>query len=142
MDCKVTWMGNTGMTFIAETGTGHIVAMDGALEAGGHNLAPRPMELLLAGTAGCTCFDVVLILKKARQNVHNCHVDIKAERAETDPKIFTRIQFHFTIRGKNIDKHKVDQAIKLSHDKYCSASFMLGKTASLEYTFDIVESED
>ncbi|MFM2344666.1 MAG: hypothetical protein RLZZ210_1277 [Pseudomonadota bacterium] len=139
MECKVKWLGSDGMTFIAKTGTGHIVAMDGSPDAGGNNLAPRPMELLLAGTGGCSSFDVVLILKKARQNVFGCEVDIQAERAETDPKIFTKIKFHFVVSGKSLDKNKVEQAVKLSHDKYCSASIMLGKTAEMSYSFEIIE---
>ncbi len=140
MECKVKWLGSEGMSFIASTGTGHIIAMDGAAEAGGNNLAPRPMELLLAGTAGCSSFDVVLILKKARQHIMGCDVKITAERAETDPKVFTDIKLHFVVSGKSLDKHKVEQAIKLSHDKYCSAAAMLSKTAEMTYSFEIIES--
>jgi putative redox protein len=138
MECKVKWL-EEGMTFIATTGTGHILAMDGAIEAGGNNLAPRPMELLLAGAAGCSSFDVVMILKKARQNILGCEVAVKSKRAEVEPKVFTQINFHFYVKGKNLDATKVENAIKLSHEKYCSASIMLGKTAELNFTFDIIE---
>ena len=140
MECKVTWLGMDGMAFAAETGSGHIAIMDGALEGGGHNLAPRPMELLLAGTGGCTAYDVVLVLKKGRQDIHGCVVSLKAERAETDPKVFTRIHFHFTVKGKGLKPGAVERAIKLSAEKYCSASIMLGKTAEITHDWEIVES--
>lgn len=138
MDCTVRW--HNGMTFIAETGSGHIVAMDGAPEAGGHNLAPRPMELLLAGTGGCTSFDIVMILKRARQAVTGCDVKLTAERAEADPKVFTRINMHFVVAGKDLKPEVVERAVKLSAEKYCSASIMLGKTAELSHTWEVVES--
>jgi putative redox protein len=137
MECTIKWL--DGMSFIAETGTGHIVAMDGAPEAGGRNLAPRPMELLLAGAGGCTAFDVVLILKRSRQDVRGCTVRLEAERAETDPKVFTRIAFIYTITGKNLKRETVERAIHLSAEKYCSASIMLGKTAEMTHTCEIVE---
>jgi putative redox protein len=127
------------MSFLAETGSNHAVVMDGAPEAGGRNLAPRPMELLLAGTGGCTAFDVVLILQKGRHAVTGCEVSLKAERAETDPKIFTRIHFHFRVTGKQLKREAVARAIELSKDKYCSASIMLGKTAEMTHDFEIVE---
>jgi putative redox protein len=128
------------MSFIAETGSGHLVAMDGAADAGGRNLAPRPMELVLAGAGGCTSFDVVLILRRGRQDVTGCEVKLKAERAETDPKVFTRIHFHFTVRGRNLKADAVERAIKLSAEKYCSASIMLGKTAEMTHSWEIVEA--
>ena len=128
------------MSFLAETGSNHLVAMDGAPEAGGRNLAPRPMEMLLAGTGGCTAFDVVLILKKGRHAVTGCEVALQAERAETEPKIFTKIHFHFRVTGKNLKPDAVARAIELSKDKYCSASIMLGKTAEITYDFEIIEA--
>lgn len=148
MECTVSWTGATGarsgMGFIAETGTGHVLAMDGAPDAnkpenGGQNLAARPMELLLAGTGGCTAYDVVLILKRGRHDVRGCSVKITSERAEQDPKVFTRINMHFTIQGKGIPATAVERAIALSHDKYCSASIMLGKTAEITTTFTLQE---
>jgi len=128
------------MAFMAETGTGHILNMDGAPETGGRNLAPRPMELMLAGAGGCTAFDVVLILQRSRQNISACEVSLQAERAETDPKVFTKINLHFTVKGKDLDPSKVERAINLSHDKYCSATAMLGKTAEITHSFEIVQS--
>lgn len=138
MDCTIKWL--DGMTFIAETGTGHLLAMDGAPEAGGRNLAPRPMEMLLAGAGGCSAFDVVLILKRARQAVTNCEVRLEAERAESDPKVFTRIKFHYTVSGHNLKPEAVKRAIDLSAEKYCSASIMLGKTAEMLHDWTIVET--
>ncbi len=132
-------MGQDGMAFIAETGSGHIVAMDGAPEGGGRNLAPRPMEMLLVGTGGCTAYDVVMILKKSRAEVKDCSVTLKAERASEDPKIFTKIHFHFTVTGRNLNPATVERAVTLSHDKYCSASIMLAKTAELTHSVEIVE---
>lgn len=137
MECVVKWVGD--MTFMAETGSGHIVAMDGAPEAGGRDLAPRPMELMLAGAGGCTAFDVVLILKRGRQDVRDCSVHLTADRAETDPKVFTRIAFHYTVTGHELKPESVERAIKLSSDKYCSATIMLGKTAEIEHTWEIVQ---
>ncbi|MBI4742118.1 MAG: OsmC family protein [Betaproteobacteria bacterium] len=139
MECRVRWTGD-GMSFLAETGSNHAIVMDGAPEAGGRNLAPRPMELLLAGTGGCTAFDVVLILKKGRQAVMGCEVSLKAERAESEPKVFTRIHFHFTVSGRQLKREAVARAIELSKDKYCSASIMLGKTAEITHDFEIVEA--
>ena len=137
MDCTVSWLGNGGMAFSAETGSGHLLNMDGAPEAGGKNLAPRPMELLLAGAGGCSAFDVVLILQKARQAVSGCEVELKAERANEDPKVFTKIDLHFIVTGKDLDQTKVERAVKLSHDKYCSATAMLAKTAELTYSIEV-----
>lgn len=139
MECKVTWMGSEGMSFVAETGSGHIVAMDGAPEGGGHNLAPRPMEMVLLGTGGCTAYDVVLILKRGRQDIRGCSVRLEAERAAQDPKVFTRINFHFTVTGKDLNPSTVERAIQLSHEKYCSASIMLAKTAQITHSIEIVE---
>ena len=138
MDCTVRW-GN-GMTFIAETGSGHLVSMDGAPEGGGHNLAPRPMEVLLAGAGGCTAYDVVVILKKSGQEIAGCEVSLKAERAATDPKVFTRIHYHFVVRGKNLKRNLVEQAVRLTHEKYCSATAMLAGTAAITKDFEIVEA--
>ena len=139
MECKVKWI-EGGMSFLAETGSNHAVLMDGALEAGGKNLAPRPMELLLAGTGGCTAFDVVTILKKGRHAVTGCEVTLVAERAETDPKVFTRIHFHFRISGQQLKQEVVARAINLSKEKYCSASIMLGEVAEITHDFDIIEA--
>ena len=149
MECTVSWTGaagtRSGMGFVAETGSGHVIAMDGAPDAarpelGGQNLAPRPMETLLAGAGGCTAYDVVLILKRSRQDVTDCQVSLKAERADTDPKVFTRIAFHYTVKGRNLKPDSVERAIKLSYEKYCSATIMLGKTAEIEHTWEIVEA--
>jgi putative redox protein len=139
MEVKVSWNGPSGMDFRAQTGSGHMVTMDGAPEAGGHNLAPRPMEMVLLGTGGCTAFDVVLILQRGREDVRGCDVALKAERAEAEPKVFTKIHFHFTVTGRNLKPAAVERAIKLSHEKYCSASIMLAKTAEITHSFDIVE---
>ena len=137
MECRIKWV--DGMAFVAETGSGHAFVMDGAPEGGGRNLGPRPMETVLAGTGGCTAYDVVLILKRSRQDVTGCEVLLKAERAETDPKIFTRIHFHFIVRGRGLKQSMVENAIRLSHDKYCSASIMLGKTAEISHDYEIIE---
>lgn len=139
MECKVKWI-EGGMSFLAETGSNHAVLMHGAPEAGGRNLAPRPMELLLAGTGGCTAFDVVAILKKGRHAVTGCEVSLTAERAETDPKVFTHIHFHFRVTGKGLKPEVVTRAINLSKEKYCSASIMLGETAKITHDFEIVEA--
>lgn len=138
MECTVRW--HDGMSFIAETGSGHLVAMDGAPDAGGRNLAPRPMEMVLAGMGGCTAFDVVLILKRGRHAVSGCEVTLQADRAETDPKVFTRINLHFIVTGKALKAEAVERALKLSAEKYCSASIMLGKTAEITHSFDVVEA--
>jgi putative redox protein len=139
MECTVKWGGAGGMSFVAETGSGHQVAMDGAVEGGGHNQAPRPMEMVLAGTGGCTAYDVVLILKRGRHDVRGCDVKLVADRAPTDPKVFTRIEFQFVVRGHNLPRDAVERAVALSHEKYCSASVMLAKTAALHYTVAVVE---
>ncbi len=139
MECHVKWI-EGGMSFLAETGSGHAVVMDGAPEAGGKNLAPRPMEMVLAGTGGCTAFDVVMILQKGRHAITGCEVHLQAERAESDPKVFTRLHFHFRVCGKNLKPAAVARAIELSKDKFCSASIMLGKTAAITHDFEIVEA--
>lgn len=148
MKCTVSWTGASGtrshMGFVAETGSGHIVNMDGApdertLTNGGQNLAARPMELLLAGMGGCTAYDVVLILKRGRHAVRGCTVEIQAERAEVEPKVFTKINLHFTVTGQGLPAAAVERAIALSHEKYCSASIMLGKTAEITTSFTVGE---
>ena len=149
MECTVSWTGATGarsgMGFLAETGSGHTLLMDGAPDAakpenGGQNLAPRPMETVLAGTGGCTAYDVVLILKRGRHDVRGCSVKLTSERAETDPKVFTKIHMHFTVAGKGIPAITVERAIAMSHEKYCSASIMLGKTAEITTSFTLLEA--
>jgi putative redox protein len=127
------------MTFLAETGSNHVVPMDGAPDGGGRNLAPRPMEMVLVGTGGCTAYDVVVILKKSGQAVSGCEVKLTSERAETDPKVFTRIHMHFRVSGHALKRNLVEHAIRLSHEKYCSASIMLGKTAQITKDFEIVD---
>ena len=138
MECRVKWI-EGGMSFVAETGSNHALMMDGPPDAGGHNLAPRPMELLLAGAGGCTAFDVVMILQKSRQAITGCEVSLQADRAESDPKVFTRIHFHFRVSGRSLKREAVERAINLSKEKYCSASIMLGKTAEITHDFEIVE---
>jgi putative redox protein len=138
MECTVRW--GDGMTFIAETGSGHLVGMDGAPEGGGRNLAPRPMEVVLAGAGGCTAYDVVVILKKNGQDVTGCEVKLEAERAATDPKVFTRIHYHFVVRGRNLKRNLVEQAVRLTHEKYCSATAILGKTAEISRDFEVLEA--
>ena len=138
MECKVRWTGE-GMSFVAETGSNHLVTMDGAPDGGGRNLAPRPMEIVLAGTGGCTAYDVVVILRKSGQDVRGCEVELKAERASADPKVFTRIHMHFVVTGHALKRNLVEHAIRLSHEKYCSASIMLGKTAEITKDFEIIE---
>jgi putative redox protein len=125
MECTVRWTGE-GMSFLAETGSNHLVAMDGTPDGGGRNLAPRPMEIVLAGTGGCTAYDVVVILKKSGQDVRGCEVRLSSERAPADPKVFTRIHMQFVVRGRGLKRNLVEHAIRLSHDNYCSASIMLG----------------
>jgi putative redox protein len=139
METLVRWTGPDTMSFVAETGSGHAVVMDGAPEGGGRNLGPRPMEMVLLGTGGCTAYDVVLILRKSGQDVRGCEVALTAERAEADPKVFTRIGFRFTVRGRGLKPNVVERAIKLSHDKYCSATAMLAKTAEITIDWTIVE---
>ncbi len=148
MECTVSWTGGlntrSGMGFVAETGSGHTLVMDGAPDAdkpenGGQNLAPRPLETLLAGTGGCTAYDVVLILKRGRHAVQGCTVKLTADRAETEPKVFTKIHMHFTVTGKGVPVAAVERAVAMSHEKYCSASIMLAKTADITTSFEVVE---
>ncbi len=137
MKTRIKWNGN--VSFLAESGSGHTVLMDGAPEAGGQNLGPRPMEMLLMGLGGCSSFDVVLILKKSRQEITDCVAEIEAERAETDPKVFTRIHMHFIVSGRNLNPQQVERAIHLSAEKYCSASIMLRNTVKITHDFEIVD---
>jgi len=151
MECTVSWTGTnaatgsrSGMTFLAETGSGHTLVMDGAPDAdkpenGGANLAPRPMETVLAGTGGCTAYDVVLILKRGRHDVRGCSVKLTSERAPVDPKVFTQIHMHFVVTGRALSAGAVERAIAMSHDKYCSATIMLGKTAEISTSFELVD---
>jgi putative redox protein len=139
MECTINWLPGTGMGFVAETGSGHLIAMDGAPEGGGRNLAPRPMETVLAGSGACTAYDVVLILKRGRHDVRGCQVRVNAERAAQDPKVFTRITMHFIVSGRALPPAAVERAIALSHERYCSASAMLAKTAEMTTSFEIAE---
>lgn len=141
MECTINWMPGTGMGFVAQTGSGHLLTMDVAADGGGNNLAPRPMETVLAGTGGCTAYDVVLILKRGRHDVRGCQVRLVADRADSDPKVFTRIKFHFTVSGRGLPAAAVERAIALSHQRYCSATAMLAKTAVIETSFEIVETQ-
>jgi putative redox protein len=132
------------MSFVAKTASGHTLVMDGAPDAakpdnGGANLAPRPMETVLAGAGGCTAYDVVLILKRGRHDVRGCSVKLTSERAETDPKVFTKIHMHFVVTGQGLTPGAVERAIGMSHDRYCSATIMLGKTADITTSFEVVE---
>jgi putative redox protein len=133
MECKVRWLAD-GMVFVGETGSGHLVTMDGAPEGGGRNLAPRPMEMLLVGAGGCAAYDVVLILRRGRHDVDGCEVELVAERAATDPKVFTRIEMRFKVRGRALPSEAVERAVQLSHDKYCSATAMFARTAQISHT--------
>ena len=151
MECTVSWTGSdtgsgsrSGMSFLAETGSGHTLVMDGAPDAdkpgnGGANLAPRPMETVLAGTGGCTAYDVVLILKRGRHDVRGCSVKLTSERAASDPKVFTSIHMHFVVSGRGLTASAVERAIAMSHDKYCSATIMLAKTAAITTSFDLLD---
>ena len=139
MECKVRWSGD-GMSFIAETGSNHLLTMDGAPEGGGRNLSPRPMEVVLSGTGGCTAYDVVVILKKSGQDVTACEVKLTAERAATDPKVFTKIHMHWTVRGRGLKRNIVESAVRLTHEKYCSATAMLQKTAEVTRDFEVIEA--
>ena len=140
MECTVDWMPASGMAFVAETGSGHLITMDGAPDGGGRNLAPRPMETVLAGTAGCTAYDVVLILQRGRHDVRSCRVAVTSERAPADPKVFTKIHMHFVVSGRGVPAAAVERAVALSHERYCSASIMLGKTAEITTSFEVLEA--
>ena len=138
MKARIKWVEQ--VSFLGETESGHAVLMDGPPEGGGRNLGPRPMELVLIGTGGCATYDVIHILKKSRQQVSDCVVEIQAERAAEDPKIFTKIHFHFIVSGKDLKIEQVERAIKLSAEKYCSASIMLGKVADITHDFEVVQT--
>lgn len=138
MKARIKWVEQA--TFLGESGSGHAVVMDGAPEFGGRNLGARPMEMLLMGLGGCTAFDIVSILRKARQPVEDCVVDIEAERAETTPRVFTRIHVHYRVIGRGIAEASVARAVSLSSEKYCSASIMLGKAAEISHDYEIVNS--
>jgi len=140
MKAKIKWVDN--VMFVGESGSGHAVVMDGPPESGGQNLGIRPMEMLLLGLGGCTSFDVMMILQKARQNVLDCVAEISAERAESEPKVFTKIHVHFVVSGKNIKEKQVQRAIDLSAEKYCSASIMLAKTVDISHDYEIIEVQD
>ena len=137
MKARIKWI--EGVSFAGQSESGHTVVMDGPPDAGGKNLGVRPMEMLLLGMGGCTAFDVVHILRKSRQPVSDCVAEIDAERADTDPKVFTKIHVHFIVKGQGLDPRRVEQAIKLSAEKYCSASIMLGKVADVTHDFEIQE---
>ena len=139
MKCRVKWLDH--MSFVGESGSGHSVVMDGAPESGGRNLGVRPMEMLLLGLGGCAAFDVVSILQKSRQDVVDCEVLIESERSEDIPKVFTRIDMLFVVSGRNLKDAKVEKAVSLSADKYCSASEMLGKTAKITHDYKIIAIE-
>ncbi len=139
MKARIKWVEQA--TFLGEADSGHAVVMDGPPEHGGRNLGVRPMEMLLLGMGGCTAFDVVHILKKSRQPICDCVAEIEAERADSDPKVFTRIHVHFVVSGQDLDPKRVERAVDLSADKYCSASIMLGKVAEITHDFEIVEGQ-
>ena len=135
MKARIKWL--EGVAFVAESESGHAFVMDGAPDGGGRNLGPRPMETVLMGTGGCTAYDVVHILRRSRAPISDCSVEIEAERASDDPKVFTRIHFHFVVTGKGLKPEQVERAIHLSAEKYCSASIMLAKTAAITHDFEI-----
>ncbi|MHB0889193.1 OsmC family protein [Acidithiobacillus sp.] len=139
MKARVQWMGPEQMSFVAESESGHALVMDGSAEIGGRNLGPRPMELLLMGLGGCSSIDVVLILQRSRQQIRDCAVELSAERASEDPKVFTRIHLHYVLTGKGLDEKRVERAVALSAEKYCSASIMLSKTAEITHDYEIRE---
>jgi putative redox protein len=139
MKARIKWIEN--VSFVGESESGHALVMDGAPEGGGRNLGPRPMETVLIGTGGCTAYDVVHILKKSRAPVTDCEVEISADRAEEDPKVFTRIHFHFIVTGRALKPAQVERAVHLSAEKYCSASIMLAKTAQITHDFEVREAE-
>lgn len=138
MKTSLNWIG--GAAFVGQTPSGHRIIMDGPEEGGGRNLGPRPMETVLVGMAACSSYDVVSILKKSRQELEDCQVEVTAERAEEHPKVFTEIHLHFLLTGKNMNEKQVQRAIQLSAEKYCSASIMIGKTASITHSYEIIDS--
>ena len=139
MKARVKWV--EGVSFVGETGSGHAFVIDGAPESGGRNIGARPMEMFLAGATACTAYDVVTILRKARQPVTDCAVDATAERAETTPRVFTKIHFKYTVAGRGLDRERVEHAVNLSHDTYCSATQMLAKTAAVTHEIVIIEGD-
>ncbi len=139
MKARIKWIEN--VSFVAESGSGHALVIDGAPEGGGRDLGPRPMEVVLMGTGGCTAYDVMHILRKSRAPVTDCVLEIDAERADEDPKVFTKIHFHFVVTGRGLKPAQVERAVHLSAEKYCSASIMLGKTAAITHDFEIRETE-
>ena len=141
MECTIDWMAANGMAFSAETGSGHLLTMDGAPDGGGRNLAPRPMETVLAGTGACAAYDVVLILKRGRHDVRSCRVQVRSERAPVDPKVFTAIHLHFIVAGVGIPARALERAIALSHDRYCSATIMLAKTAEITTSYELLAAD-
>jgi len=138
LNIKVSWAGDA--LFIGESTTGHKLLMDGPPEGGGRNLGPRPMEMLLLGTGSCSCYDVISILKKSRQNVVRCEVEVSSKRAETEPKVFTDIHIHFRVFGVDLKERQVERAVSLSAEKYCSASIMLGASANITHSFDVLDA--
>ncbi|MCB9535020.1 MAG: OsmC family protein [Myxococcales bacterium] len=140
MRARVKWI--EGVAWMAEADSGHGLVIDGSPAIGGRNLGPRPMELVLAGLGGCTAMDVIEILRKQRQDVTDCVIDVEAERAETVPKVFTRIQLHYTVTGRALKPAAVERAVKLSAEKYCSVSAMLQSTASIDHAWTVVEADD
>ena len=138
MKARVKWLDH--MSFVGESESGHTVVMDGAPDSGGRNLAARPMEMVLLGMGGCTAFDVVMILQRARQPITDCIVELSAERSDEVPKVFTKIHAHYIVKGKGLSEKQVEKAVSLSAEKYCSVSIMLGKTAELTHDFEIVEA--
>lgn len=139
MKTRVIWLED--MTYVAQSPSGHALVMDGPPELGGHNLGPRPMEMLLMGMGGCTAIDVVNILRKSRQDLRGCEVQIEAERADNDPKVFTQIHVHFILTGRELSAKHIERAIHLSAEKYCSASIMLGQTARIAHTFEVRDAQ-
>jgi len=138
LNIKVSWAGDA--LFIGESATGHKLFMDGPPEGGGRNLGPRPMEMLLLGTGSCSCYDVISILKKSRQNIVRCEVEVSSKRAETEPKVFTDIHIHFKVFGVDLKERQVERAVSLSAEKYCSASIMLGASANITHSFDVLDA--
>lgn len=138
MKARVKWLDH--MSFVGESESGHTVVMDGAPDSGGRNLAARPMEMVLIGMGGCTAFDVVMILQRARQPITDCIIELTAERADEAPKVFTKIHAHYIVKGKGLSEKQVEKAVKLSAEKYCSVSLMLAKTAEITHDFEIVEA--
>jgi putative redox protein len=138
MKAKITWL--NGRAFVGESGSGHAVIMDGAPEAGGRNIGVRPMEMLLLGLGGCTAFDIVMILEKGREQVTGCEIELEGERATEDPKVFTHVKMTYKLTGKALKPAAVERAVKLSSEKYCSASKMFEKTATIEHAWTIAEA--